>query len=412
MPSEKLIDLLLAYIGERADKITEIGQLTNAEWEALLRFAMIQGVAPLLYHRLSNAWPVDTQVPEGVLDGLRDLYHRNAFQNAQYYQELSDILKRLQRGGIDVIVLKGAFLTKTVYKTEALRVIGDIDLLVKAADLGQVEKILLEMGYGPTERPSIQAQCARSQHLKPFIKKGAFPIEIHWTLYFKQDCPFEIMVDMLWEQPKPFTVVDVQVLSLSPENLLLHLCIHAYVNGFVGMRFLSDIYNTLRYYQDEIDWDDLFQRARQWKAEKVVYIALYLAKDWLAARVPEKVLAQFKPDDFNLGLVAKTIHVIAENINPKFGQNLAPLWRPNKPFRQKLSILLQRIFPPLDELAYIYNVPENSLRVYFYYPVRLKDTLIKYSGIAWRILRGDKEMQAVMTQENRIAMLRDWMKSN
>jgi len=57
-----------------------------------------------------------------------------------YYQELSDVLKQLQRGGIEVIVLKGAYLAKTVYQSEALRVIGDMDLLVKPADLSKAEK--------------------------------------------------------------------------------------------------------------------------------------------------------------------------------------------------------------------------------------------------------------------------------
>ncbi|OAD21586.1 hypothetical protein THIOM_002641, partial [Candidatus Thiomargarita nelsonii] len=151
MQSEKLIELLLAYLSEREDKTTEISKLSNADWKALLRLSTHHGVAPLLYHRLSNA---GVKVPDEVFEALYKAYHSNVFRNIQYYHSLSEVLKRLQRGGIDVIVLKGAYLAKTVYQSQALRVIGDIDLLVKKADLGQAEKILLEMGYGPTERPS------------------------------------------------------------------------------------------------------------------------------------------------------------------------------------------------------------------------------------------------------------------
>jgi len=404
MQSEKLIELLLAYLSEREDKTTEISKLTNAEWKALLRLSTHHGVAPLLYHRLSNAG-----VPDEVFEGLYKAYHSNVFRNIQYYHSLSEVLKRLQGGGIDVIVLKGAYLAKTVYQSQALRAMGDIDLLVKKADLGQAEKILLEMGYGPTERPSIKAQCV-APHLVAFTKKDAFRVEIHWTLFTQ---PLKIMVDTLWEQTRPFTVAGIQVLSLSPENLLFHLCIHTAVqNGFFGIRFLCDIHNTIRYYQDEIDWEILFHRARQWKAEKAVYLALYVARDCLAASVPEKVLEQFKPDDFNLERVAKTKEIITKDTHPRMINDIATLWKPNKSFREKLSIVLKRIFLPPEMLVKIYHAPENSLRVYFYYPVRLKDLLVRHSGKVWRMLRGDKEMQALMTQENRVSTLMEWMKSN
>jgi hypothetical protein len=406
MPSEKLIDLLLAFLCERSDK----SKLSNAEWEALSRLATKHGVAPLLYHRLSNA---NLQVPERVLDALCENYHHNAFKNAQYYQELAEVLKRLQDAGIEVIVLKGAYLAKTVYQPEALRVIGDIDLLVKEADLGQSEKILLEMGYGPTERPSIETQCAMSLHLEPFIKKGAFPIEIHWTL-FSPTVPFKNRVDILWDQARSFTVATVQVLTLSPEDLLFHLCVHGgYSNRFVGMRFLCDIHNTIRYY--EIDWDLLFHRARQWKAEKALYLTLYTASDWGAANVPEKVFERFKPSDFNLELVVKLKEITRLDIINRWRAHekfFAALWIPNKPFREKLSIFLERIFPPLESLAEMYDVPKNSFRIYFYYLVRLKYLLFKYSGMVWRMLRGDKKAQTFIAQNNQITILKDWMKSN
>jgi len=404
---KKLIKYLLAYVGARADKATKIGKLSDAEWEALLDLATQQGVAPLLYHRLSNT---STQMPKAVLIGLRKAYHSNMFKNERYYRELSEVLKQLKRAGMDVIVLKGAYLAKTVYQFEALRVIGDIDLLVKKADLAQAEKILFSMGYGPTERPSIEAQCVKSHHLIIFEKKGAISIEIHWTLS-PPVLPFNITVDMLWEQARPFTVADIEVLSLSPEDLLFHLCFHtAYMNTLFGIRFLNDINNTIHCYQNKIDWELLFERATQWKAVNPVYIALYLAKDWLAAEVPEKVLARFKPDDFNLEVLANAKEMLTVDINHALlSYNLAALWIPKKPFREKLSIFLKHTFPPPDEIADIYHIPANSLRVYYYYLVRLGYLLVRYPVKVWRMLRGDKEIHALATQNNRITLIKEWM---
>lgn len=410
MPSEKLIDLLLASLCERSDMTAEIGKLSDADWETLLRLSTTQGMAPLLYHRFSNNSPA--LVPEKILEDLGEIYYHNAFKNVQYYQELSDVLMHLQQGGIEVIVLKGAYLAKTIYQSQALRIIGDIDLLVKVADLEQTEKILLEMGYGygPTERASIKAQCAKHHHLDPFVKKGAYPIEIHWTL---QNQPFKITVESLWEQTRPFTVASVQVLTLSPENLLLHLCIHAVDTDLMGIRFFCDIHNTIR--QDQIDWALLFHRARDWKAEKALYIALYVVKDLLATPVPQDVLERFKPSDFNLALVVnikKFLSVKLIDHHKRLREyNFWALWMHDKPIREKLSIFLKRIFIPLESLAKLYHVPENSLRIYFYYLVHFKCLLVKHSGKVWDVLRGNKKTQTLMTQKHQVIMLKNWIKS-
>ena len=55
----------------------------NEEWEALLRLATKNGVAPLLYHRL-NADALTVQMPKAVQADLRKAYYRNAFRNALY----------------------------------------------------------------------------------------------------------------------------------------------------------------------------------------------------------------------------------------------------------------------------------------------------------------------------------------
>jgi hypothetical protein len=66
-----------------------------------------------------------------------------------FYQELQTVLKtfKFRAAGIDVIVLKGAFLAELVYRNIGLRAIGDIDLLVKKEDLGKVKRVLIQLGY-------------------------------------------------------------------------------------------------------------------------------------------------------------------------------------------------------------------------------------------------------------------------
>ncbi|OAD23610.1 hypothetical protein THIOM_000552, partial [Candidatus Thiomargarita nelsonii] len=119
--------------------------------------------------------------------------------------------------------------------------------------------------------------------------------------------------------------------------------------------------------------------------------------------------------DFNLELVVKIkeiSHIDIVNNWRAHEKFFAALWLPNKSFREKLSIILKRIFPSLESIANMYDVPKNSWRIYFYYLVRFKYLLIKYSGMVWRILRGEKKAQTFMAQNNQITLLKDWMKSN
>jgi len=57
-------------------------------------------------------------------------------------------------------------------------------------------------------------------------------------------------------------------------------------------------------------------------------------------------------------------------------------------------------------------MPSDSPLIYFYYPVRIKDLLLRHGRQAWRLLRGDKETQDLVKQKNEIAYLRDWLMSS
>ena len=57
-------------------------------------------------------------------------------------------------------------------------------------------------------------------------------------------------------QTRPATIADVEVLALSPGDLLLYLCLHAsHRHGLGGgLRPLCDVSETIQCFRDEIDW--------------------------------------------------------------------------------------------------------------------------------------------------------------
>ena len=291
-------EALLHCLRRDVDETTmaRLQKLSGSNWESLLQQANTQGVAPLLFHRLKDLTP-DISIPPGALQRLRNQYLHTVMRNTRLYNTLSEILKTLQDDDIPAIVLKGAHLAEIVYGNIGLRSIGDADILVRKEDLSKVQEKFQNMGYGSFERPSIEEQCEGRQHLIGFRTPEGLAVEIHWTIA-RPSSPFKLDVDALWKRARPATIAGVQMLILSPEDLLLHLCLHSsFQHKFrIGLRGLCDISATIWHYKDEMDWEQLTIRARKWRSRNCVYFSLHLARELLGADVPGKIVQRARRD--------------------------------------------------------------------------------------------------------------------
>jgi len=394
-------------------RTSRLEQLSTLDWDRVIQLSARHGVTPSLYRRLKTLGP-GTNIPASIEQRLRGVYLHSVGRGICLYHELSQVLRMLQNDNIPVIVLKGAFLAEVVYGNIALRSMGDVDLLVEKSDLARVEKILPEMGYSPSRRFWIEAECATHQHLPPFIKPGAAPLEIHWIIVHPTG-PFRIDVDGLWKRARPTLIAGVEVLVLSPEDLLLHLCLHtSFQHRFIiGLRALCDISETLWHYRDEMDWEQVRLRARQWGAGKCGYLTLHLARELLGALVPDDVLSALEPSGLHPRFVTwarEQIFTEPDKALP-LSANLARIWGADR-LQDKAAAFLKTAFPSRESMATMYPAPPSSRRIYLYYPVRLKDLLLQYGRTAWRLLCRDEEALASAEREERGNALVDWLTSS
>src|SRR5882724_2688893 len=188
--------------------------LSDREWDDVVQESARQGITPLLYRRV-QAPGRRADVPPRVAQRLRDLAIESAVKSLRLYRELAEVLGALRREGIEVIVLKGAYLAECVYGDKALRPMRDIDLMVRRCDLSRAEAKLFEMGYLQLPQPYMEWDYSECAHLHPLTKPGGALIEIHWTIESPME-PFTIDVDGLWERALPATIAGVDVLVLSP----------------------------------------------------------------------------------------------------------------------------------------------------------------------------------------------------
>jgi hypothetical protein len=294
-PVLALLDVLAGRAGE------SLRQLDAAGWGAFVSEASRHGVAALAYIALARR----DGVPHEVVRTLEGHYLRNRLRNLRLYARLGALLERFSDEAIGVVVLKGAYLAQTVYLDPALRAMSDADVLVRQRDLQRAQHLLLAMGWQQG------APLATGNHQLPTFELEGTQVDVHWNIE-DDAAPFEIDVEGLWERAAPARVGLASVLALSPEDLLLHLCLHSgYGHGWKqfdgGLRQLADIAAAIHHHGAMIDWQTVCARAQSWRAERCVWLCLVTARDLLQAPVPQGMLDRLAQPQLRWAIVAREL---------------------------------------------------------------------------------------------------------
>ena len=405
---EHLLALLRMDPGEIG--FAGVQTISSTEWEELLRTATLHGVSPLLYHRLGTA-RTSAGLPPKVLLELRRSYLHSSAQNMNLYNRLGTLLMRLQQDGIPVIPLKGAHLAEVVYGNRALRPMNDVDLLVHEKDVLRVETALLEIGFFPTEcHRQITTDNYNFDYRLP--DKELF-VEVHWNLFSSGD-RFRTDMSGQWARAGRATIAGVEVAVLCPEDLLVYLCLHTSKHLFeTGIKPVCDIHETIRYYGQDMNWDQIRILCGQAGIANAVYLSLLISVVLMGTKVPMGLLKAIKPDDFDdryLAMAQERIFTAEQrNVNGiQLSPNIASLCSSRSIF-EKIGLFLSRAFPSRAEMSRQYPAPPDSLRIYCYYPIRIRDLLLRHGRQTWRLVRQEEGMQRLAGQEAACTPLKEWL---
>jgi hypothetical protein len=322
------------------------------------------------------------------------------------YRELRPVLLRLRESGVKVLVLKGAFLAEAVYGDVALRPMCDVDLMVPRAELARAQAALLDMGGVHQQSEDIESRCRKNEHLPEIIVRG-LTIEIHWTIADPTG-PVRVGTSALWDRARSATVAGVEVLALSPEDLLLHLCLHfGHRHRLAWLRSFYDITETIHRYGGEMDWALVARTAREWGAARYAGLALHLARGLSAAAVPDSVLDLLVPGGPDRRILETAREFIIADTG--YGRRLAPfLDRVGaKSPGDKVRLFWRRVFLPREEMARMYPASRQAKHLGFYYLLRLRDLIRAWWD--YNLTRGRETMRSL--KRSREASLVNWLKS-
>jgi hypothetical protein len=285
---------------ELTAKITSLLQ-DSMDWEYLLRTAQKHGVAPLLYWHLNATCP--EAVPTSALDRLRAHFRANNLRNLFLTGELLKLLSEFGAHGIPVVPYKGPALAASVYGNLGLREFKDLDILVHKHDVPKAKDLLASMGYQARYRltRTQEAGFLQSQCEHPFVRDdGKAIVELHWEITERHFFPFD--TEHLWERLTRIPLGGDIVLSPSPEDMLLILCVHGSRHAWERLAWICDVAELVRVRQD-IGWERVIAQASALGGERMLLLGLLLANNLVGTTLPEKVWQRVRNDPRTIALV-------------------------------------------------------------------------------------------------------------
>jgi hypothetical protein len=283
--------------GARKNLGGEDGGLLDAP--ALFARAHAQGIAPILHASLER-WGGEGAFSERLAP-LGAAYRATLRHNVLLLDELARIAARFSAVGIETIILKGAALLLTVYPHPALRPMGDLDLLVREADVPRALNAAQDLGFGIL-RPGVSEARLRTKHEIALARRLAdgtpIYLEIHWRFIPRESLvagPFR-EPDQLWRESHPSEDRTIPARLLSAEDALvlgaLHLQRHVYSRAiwFVDLAMILE--------RKRIDWDRVVEKAEIWRARGALHLALSGLRAICGVAAPKEVVSALHPGRF------------------------------------------------------------------------------------------------------------------
>jgi hypothetical protein len=218
------------------------------DWPYLLEIVHHQKVVPLFFRNLETF--AGEHIPEETAAALRAATESNTRNSLQCSSHLQLLNRLFREQAIDVRIFKGIPLSMVAFQDPTLRDLGDIDLLVAERDVFRAGEILRAYGYQRFEpRAHLTPRRLRSYiaHQKDFSYEhpaAGIVIDLHWRLFRNKFLPAnaglaEVGVDWLVLDSKRMPTLPVS-------RLLLYLCVHGALDGWLRLKWLADIGALLR----------------------------------------------------------------------------------------------------------------------------------------------------------------------
>ena len=291
-PLQKIITEILTenFSGENIDGIT------LEDWKAIFAFSARHNIQVLIYTLLKRA---KVDIPAEISESISKIYLAACGSDFIRRKQLKEIIRIFNENNIAHILLKGAHLINSVYRSPFTRLTADIDILVKDEVSAKAYKLLTENGYENFIASAEECETFKdsfNQHYPPLYKAGCLPVELHTCL----SSIYKVNLEGIWNRSKKLNIDGFESRGMCNEDLIMHISMHKFMqdgatNGLLGLYDISSIINT-----DEIDWGSLKKLTgeSEYNNIKCLYTALYLCETLLNVDISKDFLSSIKPESY------------------------------------------------------------------------------------------------------------------
>jgi Uncharacterised nucleotidyltransferase len=266
-------------------------QTSSLDWPRLLALAADQGMLPLLTQKLSHSDP--GAIPADTQQAFKSFFREQTIFDLRMVAELYRILDRFAAQGIGVMVTKGPVLAQRCYGFSFTRQYTDLDFVLRDADVLRATETLISLGYDARVPPSaIRAGRPAGEYAFTQLATKLL-VELHTEKTFRY-YPQPLSVTELLSRKASVRLGEQDVPALSVEDELLLISIHGAKHFWERLLWVADVAALITH--EAIDWERATAVARAVDAQRMLRLALLLAKNVAGATLPGPIQIDAESD--------------------------------------------------------------------------------------------------------------------
>lgn len=328
---------------------------------ALIEQLHYHQITGLVYYFRRELAAVGLPLTEASEDYLKRYTLLNISRIMAHEHFLKQWNKRLQALGIEYRLFKGIVTAKAVYPEDYLRSFGDLDILIRAEDLPQIEELLNAEGF-------VAAEDLYRLFPDDIIKKYAFArhfncpqplniaVDLHLALSSRLH-PFQFNVEDFWNHRQSFRLDGQELQTFAPEYQAVYALYHAFKHYFFKLIWFIDAFMLM----DQPGLNrDRFQRLIV--DNRLHRLARHFAgiSQTLFGRLP-RALKDYagRGAKEHRRINSRIILQGCLPISPSRARLLLPMYY-LKGWSRRLAYLWRQLFPPMETVKYFYLAEQSG----------------------------------------------------
>jgi len=376
MDDIKLGKTISRFLGSEnsEDQISLVNELAEVDYSKLVNYLRYSNLESLFYVTLRSIGIEITNFSVLIFYKMHEEYVLRSAVTMKRSFEIKNILNQFQKNGIDIILLKGAYVAEKLYLSHSLRPMCDIDILVREKDLNKTINIFRDLGYITYIDSADKADGFYEKHLPKFEAPNKMPVEVHFSISHKFNQ--SIMKD-IWLRTIKERLYGLECSSFLIEDLFLYLSSHLADDNYGNKLIqLYDIHLLLQ--KCSINCQFVILKAEQLNIQKSVICTLLFLINNFKTKIPNKLTNWALTFNYTKEideLIERCVfihHVGLDTEDVKLIEFLQ-----NKTLSQKAKKLVT-IFNYKKNFVCYYKIKPGSFKAHFWFIYKIYDMIIKY----------------------------------